>query len=146
MKKRFHFDFKSLRLEDQKFLLQHFEAISKCPQLIESAKSPLQLKMCYFNEEYMKVVHLSYLAALLAHKIMVTISIPIIHMRKEKIFIETSYDMDYDFEFDLEWYNGLNHEHKGMISLASTIETYELLEIRNLFKKYEFVEDLTVKS
>lgn len=141
MKPKFQFDFKKLSIEDQKYLFKFFEA-GGCSDLekFEETTNSEELLSLFDEDEIRIVFHLSYLAALLAHELIVYLTFPSYHMRKERTFKSVMRDNDYSFEFDPEWYDGLNNEHEGVVSLTSTIETYDLLDLKDVFSKYDFMQ------
>jgi len=138
---KFQFDFMKLSIEDQKYLLKFFET-KGCSDFekFEETTSSEELLSLFDEGEIRTVNHLSYLAALLAHQMIVYLTFPNYHMRKERTFKSVMQDNDYSFEFDPEWYDGLNNEHEGVVSLTATIETYDLMELGPLFLKYDFVK------
>lgn len=147
MEKEFRFSFDQLTLMDQKYLLKFFEA-EGCSdwEKFENTYSSAELLSLFDRGELRKVSHLSYLAALLAHNVIIYTAIPQYHMRKERIFKSVVKNKDVDFKFNPNWYDGLNNEHEGIISLTGTIETYDLLELDSLFKKYECLSPIVNKS
>jgi hypothetical protein len=140
MENEFRFDFNQLTLKDQKYLLTFFEA-EGCSDVekFHDTYSSAELLSLFEKVELRKVSHLCYLAALLAHNVLIYSAIPQYHMRKERIFKSVVKNNDVDFKFNLDWYDGLKNEHEGIISLTGIIETYDLLELDSLFKKYEFL-------
>lgn len=147
MENEFRFDFNQLSLKDQKYLLTFFEA-EGCSDMekFHATYSSAELLSLFDKGELRKVGHLCYLAALLAHNVIIYTAIPKYHMRKERIFKSVVKNKDVDFKFNPDWYDGLNNEHEGIISLTSTIETYDLLELDSLFKKYECLSPIDKKT
>jgi hypothetical protein len=141
MKPRFQFDFKDLSIEDQKYLFKFFEA-EGCSDVekFEETKDLEELLSLFDEDEIRKISRLSYLAALLAHEVVIYSTHIQYHMRKDRLFKSVYQDNYYSFDFELDWYDGLNNEHEGVISIAATIETYDLLDLKPIFSKYDFIQ------
>jgi|GEM_PF-3387914 len=142
MRRKFEFDFDQLTFQDQKAIYRHIDPETTSPNLLESATKLEELKDYYDDEENQLVYRLSYLAALLAHGIAVILQVPVKREGKaytfEEVILRDEFELDQDFS--IEWYDGLNYDGKGLISLSETIEMYRLEELALIFKKYNFLE------
>ncbi len=136
MKKTFKFDFSQLSLVDQKYLYDYFQVDSIHPDQAAGATSAESLKACYDQDDYDMVTRLSYFAALLAHGVAKLVKVPAAEGDKS-FFVFVNFNDEVDFEFDIEWYDGLNSDGKGMISLEDTVDTFGLLELKEMMGKYK---------
>jgi hypothetical protein len=136
MTKTFKFDFGQLSLEDQKYLFDYFQVDSLLSDQLKDATSTEALKACYDEEDYDMVLRLSYFAALLAHGVAKLVKVPAAEGDKS-FFVFVNFNDEVDFEFDIEWYDGLNSHGKGAISLEDTVDTFGLLDLAGLFGKYK---------
>jgi hypothetical protein len=147
MKKSFQFDFQNLSFQDQKFLYVFLDAESLSPELVETASTVSELEACFEESERQTVSRLSYLAALLAHGVVRFIEFPIDQMGEQRTFVDVQYDGNVEFDFDITWYDGLNYDGYGLISLVATVEMYRLEELSQVFLKYSwFGSQLTDKG
>lgn len=138
MKKSFQFDFQQLSFEDQKFLYVFLEAENLNQELVETASTVSELEACFEESERQNVTRLSYLAALLAHGVVRFIEFPIEQMGEQLTFVDVQYDGNVEFDFDITWYDGLNYDGYGLISLVATVEMYQLEELGQIFQKYSW--------
>lgn len=140
MRKTFEFNFHELSFEDQKFLYHFFDAESIDSDLVESATTVSALADCFEEPERQTVTRLAYLAALLAHGVVRVIEFPIEQLGEQRTFVDVQPDENIDFDFDITWYDGLNYDGYGAISLVDTIEMYRLKEVNEVFQKYNWFE------
>ncbi len=137
MTKTFKFDFSHLSLEDQKYLYDYFQVDCFHPEKVEAADSFEVLKACFDEEDYDMVSRLSYFATLLAHRVAKLERIPEEKDGEKGVFVFVGFDQEVDFEWDITWYDGLNSDGKGIISLVDTVDTFGLLDLAGLFGKYK---------
>ena len=137
MTKTFKFDFGQLSLEDQKYLFDYFQVDSLLSDQAAGATSAEALKACFDEEDYDMVSRLSYFATLLAHRVAKLERIPEEKDGEKGVFVFVGFDQEVDFEWDITWYDGLNSDGKGIISLVDTVDTFGLLDLAGLFGKYK---------
>lgn len=141
MKKTFRFDLASLSLEEQKYLYEYLQAEADHPENIEKATNLEELKACFDEKNNNEVYRLAFMAALLAHEVAYLIKVPEEREGEKRVFVDLLLKKDIDLgeDFDIEWYDGLNSDGYGVISLVDTIDTYGLEELTPIFKKYSYL-------
>jgi hypothetical protein len=107
------------------------------PDQVKVATNSEVLKACFDEEDYDMVSRLSYFATMLAHRVAKLERIPEEKDGEKGVFVFVVFDQEVDFEFDIEWYEGLNSDGKGMISLVDTVDTFGLLDLKELMGKYQ---------
>jgi hypothetical protein len=141
MNQYFNFDFARLSFENQRSLYSHLDPECFAPEKLNQASNLEELMDCYYEDGNKEVYRLSYLAAMLAHEVATLIKTPVERDGEKYTLINARLNKGFDLgnDFDIEWYNGLNAQGYGVISLVDTVEMYRLEELKSLFENYSFL-------
>lgn len=135
----FNFNFEQLSLEDQKKVYLHLFSEYYGIENFEASQSLDELKAIVDEMENEDVYPLAYMAGMLAHGVAYVFSVPFeTEDGEKKEFVDIHFKEGFELgnNFDIEWYNGLNSDGKGMISLYETVALYDLETLVPIFKKY----------
>jgi hypothetical protein len=138
----FIFNFEQLSFEDQKAVYKHLFSEYYGSEKFEAANSLDELKAIVDEMENEDVYPLAYMVGMLAHGVAYVFSVPFeTEDGEKKEFVDIHFKEGYELgnDFDIEWFNGLNSDGKGMISLYETVAFYDLETLVPIFKKYPLV-------
>ena len=138
----YNFNFEKLSFEDQRAVYIHLFSAYYGKEKLEAASNLEELKAIVDDMENEDVYPLAYMAGMLAHGVAYVFSVPFeTEDGGKKEFVDVHFKEGYELgnNFDIEWYNGLNSDGKGMISLYETVSLYDLETLAPLFKKYPLV-------
>jgi hypothetical protein len=103
----------------------------------DQARDLEQLMACYDDEGNTLVYRLAFLTALLTQEAALLYQVTKKKKGKTLTLLDVLCKKGFDLgdDFPIEWYDGLNYDGKGLISLVDTIEMYRLEDLRGFFER-----------
>jgi len=131
----------AINLDDLKLIYKHLQIEEF--KSSENSSDYAEFFACFNKDGNLEAHRLIYLAALFAGNCIKIEEIKVDRFGKEYFMEELVYNKTIEFYFDSTDYDGYNQDREGVIGLTGTVYSNNLLELKAILTKYNFIKPIS---